>query len=68
VWAVDAERVVVAVARVDPGLVGQLAEDPLLDVVDERGEVLRGAGLADSAGEQWWHTAGNTAPPRIIRT
>ena len=41
VRTLGAERRVVAVARVEPRVVRQRAEHPLLDVVDERGEVLR---------------------------
>jgi hypothetical protein len=37
------------VAGTEPGVVRQLVEDALLDVVDQRPEVLRGRGLADAA-------------------
>jgi hypothetical protein len=53
VRALGAERRVLAVAGVDPRLVRQRAEDPLLDVVDqarEPGGVL--LGVADAAGEE----------------
>src|SRR5215217_4694933 len=48
-----ADRGVLAVPRVDPGLVRECAEQPLLDVVDQAGEprrvLLR---VADPAGEE----------------
>src|SRR6185312_7142355 len=52
VRALDAERRVVSVTGIDPGLVGQDVEYPLIHVVDERLEVRRRGRLADSAGEQ----------------
>jgi hypothetical protein len=52
VRALGAQRGVLAVAGVDPGLVRQGAEDPLLDVVDEAGEPLPVLlGVADAAGK-----------------
>jgi hypothetical protein len=42
---------VVAVAGVEPGVVGELGEDAFGDVVLERGEVLGRRGPADAAGE-----------------
>ena len=47
-----AERRVVAVTRINPGVVVEGAEDPLLEVVHQRREVLRRGGLARTAGEQ----------------
>jgi hypothetical protein len=51
--ALDAERGVIAVARVDPGLVGEAAEELRLHVIEQRREAsgvfLR---VADAAGEQ----------------
>src|SRR5690606_12046980 len=47
-----AERGVVAVPRVEPRLVGQHVEHPLLDVGHQLLEVLRTRRLADTAGEQ----------------
>src|SRR6202044_433341 len=53
VRALGAERGVLAVAGVDPGAVGQLAEHPLLEVVHELAEPLRVLlGVAGAAGEQ----------------
>jgi hypothetical protein len=46
------ERRVVAVARVEPDVVGQLVENPRPNVVEQGGEVLRRPGAADAAGEQ----------------
>jgi peptidoglycan/LPS O-acetylase OafA/YrhL len=53
VGTLGADRRVLPVARVDPGVVGQRSEEPLLDVVDQAGEP-RGVLLrvADPAGEQ----------------
>jgi hypothetical protein len=52
VRALGAERGVVAVAGVEPGVVGELVEDPRPHVVDQGRERLRGGGLADAAGEE----------------
>jgi hypothetical protein len=52
VRALRAERGVPAMARVDPGLVGQPVEDLRHDAVVERGEAGRVLlGVADAAGE-----------------
>jgi hypothetical protein len=62
VGALGAERRVVAVAGVDPRLVRQRPEQPLLDVVDQAGEPLRVLlGVADAAGEP------RGAPRAILR-
>src|ERR671910_6263 len=50
--SLGADRGVLAVAGIDPGVVRQRAEQPLLDVVDQAGEVLRLPGLAHSSGEE----------------
>src|SRR4051812_35684194 len=50
--SLGAERRVLAVAGIDPGLVGEPAEQLVLHVVDQRVEVLLGAErVADTAGE-----------------
>jgi DNA-binding transcriptional ArsR family regulator/uncharacterized protein YndB with AHSA1/START domain len=46
------QRGVVAVARVHPGRVRQRVEQALGDVIEQRGEVGGGVGLAHAAGEQ----------------
>ena len=51
VRALRAEGGVGPVAGVDRGSVGQAAEHPLLEVVHQRGEVLRAAGLARATRE-----------------
>jgi hypothetical protein len=43
---------VVAVAWVEPGVVGEDVEEPGGDVIDQRREVLRGGGAPHAAGEQ----------------
>jgi hypothetical protein len=60
VWAFGAEDRVVAVARVEPGVVGEVVEDPVLDVGDEGAEVLRRRGPADPAREERITLAVNT--------
>jgi hypothetical protein len=64
VRALGAEGRVAAVAGVDPGAVGERAEESCLDVVDqaaEPGGVL--LGVADAAGEPGGSSEGNTAVP-----
>lgn len=72
--ALGAERAVLAVTRVEPGLVGQPVEKLPLDVVDELAEPLRVLlGVAHPAreervpGEQVWH-AGRVAVEQRDRT
>src|SRR5438270_385922 len=49
----SAEGRIAAVAGIDPGVVRQLVEELVLDVVDQGVEVLlRTEGVADAAGEQ----------------
>src|SRR5690606_10863730 len=64
-WPLGAERAVVAVTGIEPGLVGQPVEDLAFHVPDEGVEVLGVApGVSDAtgeqrvAGEQVWRTAG----------
>ncbi|MBG6095950.1 hypothetical protein HD557_001932 [Nocardioides luteus] len=55
--ALGAEGGVVAVARVEPGVVGEGGEDALLDVVEQLGETYGILlGVADAAGEyeEFW--------------
>jgi hypothetical protein len=61
VRALGSDRRVLAVAGIDPRLVRQCPEQPLLDVVDQAGEpggVL--LGVADAAGEAGRSLGGNT--------
>ncbi len=58
--ALRAEGGVVPVPGVEPRVVRQLGEHPGLQVVQERGEVLRGPGLAGTAGEHRHLLAVNT--------
>lgn len=55
--ALFAEGGVVAVAGVEPGVVGEVAEDAFGDVVEQRVEVLGGGRAADAAREQRIPTA-----------
>lgn len=43
---------VIAVAGIEPSVVRQLFEDPRLNVIDQRREILGGSGFPNSAGEQ----------------
>src|SRR3954454_243463 len=53
VWALGAQRGVLAVPGIDPRVVRQDGEDPLLDVVDQAGEALRLLlRVAPAAGEE----------------
>ncbi|GAB3940503.1 hypothetical protein GCM10027614_24300 [Micromonospora vulcania] len=52
-WALRAQGAVLAVAGVEPGLVRQLVEQLVLDVVDQRGEPLRIlVGVTDATREE----------------
>jgi hypothetical protein len=50
VGAFGAEGGVVAVARVDPGLVGEPVEHLVLDLVDQAGELAGGVGFSTLEG------------------
>jgi hypothetical protein len=63
--ALFAQCRVVPVAGVEPRVVRQFAEDPCLQVVDQAGEVRRGAGFADTAGEQSIASAVNVTISRV---